>query len=453
MQDTDNTALSVIDMDEKLVNMREVCEQILALAASKGASSAEVGVSQDTGITVQARARDIETVEFNQDGSFGISVYFGQKKGTASTTDTSQRAIEQAVEAACNFAKYTSADPFAGLADAELMATKIEDLSLDHPSDVSVDVMKQMVLDCEAAGLDVAGIYQSDSTSISAHRNARVYANSHGFIGDSSSTRYSLSSVLIAQDEQGMKRDYWYTLGRKFEQLESAQVVGTKAAERVLSHLNGRVLKTQKAPIMFTPEMARGVIGHFLNAIRGSALYNKASFLVDAKGQQLFPDFVQIDERPHLIGGLASSYFDNEGVATNPRHIVQDGVLQGYVLNSYAARKMQTQTTANAGGLHNVFISHQDLDFNAMLQELGTGFLVTDLMGQGVNVVTGDYSRGASGFWVEKGVIQFPVHEVTIAGNLKQMLQNIRCIGKDQDLRSAIVSGSMIIDGMTVAGQ
>lgn len=453
MKETMNTTLTAIDMDEKLALMRETCRKILKLAESKGATSAEVGVSQDTGISVQARARDVETVEFNQDGSFGISVYFGQKKGTASTTDTSPQAIEQAVEAACNFAKYTEADPFAGLADASLMATTPIDLDLDHPSNISLDEMKHMALACEAAGLDCEGIAQADSASISAHRNARVYANSHGFLGDSSSTRYSMSSILIAQDEQGMKRDYWFTLGRRFEDLESPEEVGKKAAERVLNHLNARVLKTQKAPVMFTPEMARGILSHLFGAIRGSALYNKASFLVDACGEAIMPSFVTIDERPHERGGLGSGYFDNEGVATHNREIVRDGVLQGYILNSYAARKLNTVTTANAGGLHNVYINHQGLDFAAMLAELNTGVLVTDLMGQGVNVVTGDYSRGASGFWVENGVIQYPVHEITVAGNLKQMLQNIRCVGADQDRRSSIVSGSMIIDGMTIAGQ
>lgn len=453
MSEQNSASLKAIDVPQKITHMRGVCERILTLARQKGASSAEVGVSYDTGISVQVRSGDVETVEFNQDGSFGIGVFFGQRKGMATTTDTSDKAIEAAVEAACNIARFTSPDPYAGLADKDLMATHVEDLALDHPSDISVEQMIDKTLACEAAGLGSdQRIKQSDGANISAHRFMRVYANSHGFIGDSSGTRYSLSCMLIAEDAKGKQRDYWYTLGRKFDSLELPEQVGRKAAERVLAHLGARSVSTQKVSVMFTPEVARGVMGHFLSAIRGSALYRNASFLLDSLGEPLFPEFLTLSEKPHLKGGLASTYFDNEGVATYERDIVKEGVLQGYVLSSYSARKLGMKTTANAGGLHNVFVSHGDKDFQQMLKELDRGLLVTDVMGQGVNLVTGDYSRGAAGFWVENGEIQFPVHEVTIAGNLRDMFRNIRIIGNDLDWRSSVVMGSMIVDGMTLAG-
>ncbi|NVJ58887.1 MAG: metalloprotease PmbA [Gammaproteobacteria bacterium] len=442
-----------MDMKQHVNAMRDTCQRILSLAKQQGATSAEVGVSQDTGISVQARNGDIETVEFNQDGSFGISVYIGQQKGTATTTDTSDEALNQAVAAAINIAKFTAADPYAGLAEAELMATDLIDLEMDHPENLSMEKMKQLALEAEASGLAVKGVSQSDGASFSGHRNARVYANTHGFIGDSCSTRYSISSVLIGEDQQGMQRDYWYTLARDFSKLDSAESVGKVAAERVISRLNGRKLKTQKAPVLMSPEISRGLFNHFFGAISGGALYRNSSFLVGAKGQDVFPEFITINESPRLVGGLASSCFDNEGVATFERDIVADGVLQDYILSSYSARRLKMKTTANAGGLHNVFISHGDNDFQAMLNELGTGFLVTEVMGQGVNIVTGDYSRGAAGFWVEQGEIKYPVHEVTIAGNLADMFKSIRCVGSDLDRRASVVCGSIIIDGMTIAGE
>ncbi|PWK47806.1 metalloprotease PmbA [Pleionea mediterranea] len=452
---TDQTAASLdaIDMAEKITVLQQVCDKILTLAKEKGASAAEVGVSQDNGLSVQVRGGSVETVEFNQDSSFGISVFYGQRKGMATTTDTRDKAIEEAVEKACNIAKFTSPDPYSGLADAELMASDITDLDLDHPSDLSVQDMIGLSLRCESAGLSFdKRISQSDGAGISGHRNARVYANSHGFMGESSSTRYSMSNVLIGNTVQGMQREYWYTLGRKIEQLETPEQVGKKAAQRVIEHLGARSIKTVKVPVLMVPEIARGLFGHFLSAIRGSALYRNATFLPDSIGQRIFPEFIRIDERPRLVGGLASSCFDNEGVATFDRDIIDQGVLQSYVLGSYSARKLGLKTTANAGGLHNVFISHNDLNFKQLLAEMGSGLVVTEVMGQGVNMVTGDYSRGAAGFWVEQGEIKFPVHEVTIAGNLKDMFNNIRCVGNDLDHRSSVLSGSVLIDGMTVAG-
>ncbi|WP_246128471.1 metalloprotease PmbA [Pleionea sediminis] len=453
MTNQPSTSLKSINLSEKVETMRSTCERILSLAEDKGATSAQVGVSQDTGIGIQVRDGDVETVEFNQDSSFGISVFIGHQKGTASTTDTSEAAINEAVEKACNIARYTSPDPFSGLADKSLMAQNIQDLKLDHPSDLPMERMIELCLKCEESGLSAdKRVKKSDGVGMSAHRFARVYANSHGFIGSNTSTRYSMSNVLIAEDAKGMQRNHWYTLSRELEKLESPESVGRRAAERVVSHLGARPMKTCKAPVMMTPEVARGLFSHFFSAIQGGSLYRNASFLVDSIGQTVFPEFITINERPHIVGGLASTYFDSEGVATKDRDIVKDGKLEGYVLSSYSARKLGLETTGNAGGLHNVFISHSDKDYEAMLKELGTGLLVTDVMGQGVNIVTGDYSRGASGFWVENGKIQFPVNEITIAGNLKSMFQNVRILGNDLDLRSPVVCGSMIIDGMTIAG-
>ena len=442
-----------VDITEKVQQMRVICTRILDLAKSKGATSAEVGVSQDMGLSVQVRNGDVETLEFNQDASFGISVYKGQQKGCATTTDTSDAAIDAAVEAACNIARFTSADPFAGLADAELMADNIFDLEIDYPVALSPEECIDSALRCEASALATdKSIRQSDGASMSSHRFARVYANSHGFIADMSSTRNSLSCVVIAQDENGMQRDYWYTLSRQLKQLQAPEEVGRIAAERTLKRLGARVMKTQKVPVLFSPEVARGLLGHFFGAIRGGALYRKSTFLLDSLGQQIFPEFLTIKEQPHRLGGLASSCFDNEGVTTYERDIVTGGVVQGYILNSYSARKLGMKTTANAGGLHNVEITDTGHDLEALLKQMGTGLFVTDVMGQGVNLVSGDYSRGASGFWVEKGEIQFPVHEVTIAGHLADMFKNIVAVGNDRDKRSSVVTGSFLVEGMTLAG-
>ncbi len=452
MNDRISASLAAIDIDQKIKVMESTCQNILELAKRHGADSAEVGVSSDFGLSVQVRNQDVETVEFNQDGSFGITVYFGQKKGSSSTTDVSQSALEDAVSAACNIAKYTAPDPFSGLADKSLMATDFIDLKMDHPADVEVESMINQALECEAAALNVSSQIKSDGSSISAHRFARVYANSNDFIGHQASSRYSLSAVAIAQQANDMQRDYWYSLSRQFELLEAASNIGKIAAERAQSRLNAKILKTGKVPVCFSPDIARGIFGHLFSAISGGALYRKSSFLLDSLGQKILPEFISIDERPHLLNGLSSAYFDNEGVATKPRHIVEQGVLQGYILSSYSAKRLNTQTTGNAGGLHNVFISHSDLSQQDLLNQMDTGLFVTEVMGQGVNLVTGDYSRGVAGFWVEGGKIQYPVHEITIASNLKDMFNNIQVVGNDLDMRSSVVTGSILIDAMIVAG-
>ncbi len=446
-------SLDSADTSKKNDEMKNICTQVLELAKKKGATSAEVGLNHDKGLSLQVRDSAVETLEFNQDTSLGMTVYIGQAKGSASTTDLSDSAIESAVDAACNIARFTTSDPCAGLADAHRMANDLIDLALDHPTQVSIDECIDIAKTCETAGVNAHDhIRQSDRTALSSHRFVRVYANSHGFLGDVSSTRHSLSCSLIAEDQQGMQRDYWYTLNRQFDAMQSPQEVGIKAAERAVSRLSAKTLPTQRSPILFSPEIARGILGHFFAGIKGHALYRNASFLCDSKSDILFPEFVSMEEQPRLMGGLSSCCFDSEGVETQSRFIVENGVVKDYILDSYSARKLGLETTANAGGLHNVIMADTEDSFDDLLKKMDKGLLVTEVMGQGVNIVTGDYSRGAAGFWVENGAIQYPVHEITIAGALKDMFKGLVAVGNDRDERSSILTGSLLIEEMMIAG-
>ncbi len=429
-------------------------QQILDEAKRLGASASEAGVSLEAGLSVTARLGEVETLEYHRDRGVGVTVYFGQRKASASTSDFTPQAVRETVRAACDIARYTSEDDCAGLADAALMARDIPDLDLCHPWDVDATRAIEITQRCEAAArtADVR-ISNSEGATLSSHQGLRVYGNSHGFSGGYPSSRHSLScSVIAGQDEQ-MQRDYWYSVARRHEDLETAEQVGRSAAERTLRRLGGRKLGTRQVPIMFAAELATGLFRSFTGAIRGGSLYRKSSFLLDHLGKQVFPAFVHIHEQPHLRGALGSAPFDSEGVATRARDLVADGVLQGYVLDSYSARKLGMQTTGNAGGVHNLSVDSGVLDFEALLGEMNTGLLVTELMGQGVNMVTGDYSRGAAGFWVENGVIQYPVEEITIAGNLKDMFMAIVAIGSDIERRGNIRCGSVLIERMTVAGE
>jgi PmbA protein len=397
---------------------------------------------------------EVETVERTQDNALGVTVYFGQRKGTASTSDFSHEAIEETVKAACNFARYTSEDSCSGLADAELMATDIPDLDLYHPWNIEVDDAIALALRCEdAARAEDPRITNSEGADVNSHSGLHVYGNSHGFVGGYPTSRHSLSCSVLGQQGDSMERDYWYTSARCSDDLEAAEAVGKRAAERALARLGGRSLSTRQSPIIFHANIASSLLGSFLGAIRGSALYRQASFLLDHLGKPIFPEFVHIHEEPLLKCAAASAPFDNEGVATYAKDLITDGVLSSYLLGSYSARKLGMQTTANAGGIHNLRIDSGDLDHAALLKEMGSGLLVTELMGQGSNPVTGDYSRGASGFWVENGEIQYPVHEITIAGNLKQMYQDLLAIGSDIDRRGSIQTGSWLIREMTIAGE
>ncbi len=437
-----------------LAQLQEMSETVLRLAKEAGASAAEAEVSLGFGQNVSVRMNETETIEYNRDKGVSVSVYFGQQKGHASTSDLSPQALQDTVAAACNIARYTAKDEFCGLADAALMAKNIPDLDLHHPWDIKVDdaIALAKVCEAEARGVD-ARITNSEGASVSTYEGMFAYANSHGFNGGYASSRHSLSCSVIADDGQdNMQRDYWYSTARSADDLESVQHVGRLAGERTVRRLGSQRIKTAQVPVMFDASISSGLISHLISAISGGSLYRKSSFLLDSLGKQVMSPLVTIEEQPHLLRGLASSPFDNEGVATTPRTLVKDGVLQGYVLSSYSARKLGMQSTGNAGGNHNLIVSHGDLDFNAMLKTMGTGLLVTELLGHGINMVTGDYSRGAAGFWVENGVIVHAVEEITIAGNLADMFKQIVAIGNDVLVQGSKQIGSVLIEHMTVAG-
>ncbi len=439
----------------RIPELSNIVSDALAQARKLGATQAEADVSLQKGLTTTVRLGEVETVEYQRDRGMGVTVYFGKRKGSASTADLSPRAVAETVEKACDIARYTAEDDCSGLADPEELARNIPDLDLDHPWDIAPEQAVECARISEAAGRAVdSRITNSEGATVGSHRGVRVYGNSLGFLGGFPSTSHSISCVLLAQADDDMQRDYWYSSARDAHDLESAEDIGRKAGVRAIARLKARKLATQKAPVLFAPEVARGLIGHFLGAIRGSSQYRKSSFLLGAAGQQVFPSFLELRERPHILKGLGSSPFDSEGVSTRDRDLVRDGVLQGYVLGSYSARKLGLKTTGNAGGTHNLLVESKNggLPTEELLKQLGTGLLVTELMGQGVNGVTGDYSRGASGFWVEKGVMTYPVHEITIAGNLKDMYKNIAAIGSDVDLRGSVRVGSILVSEMTIAG-
>ena len=440
----------------RIPELKNIVSDALAQARSRGATQAEADVSLQKGLTTTVRLGEVETVEYQRDRGMGVTVYFGKRKGSASTADLSARAVAETVEKACDIARYTAEDDCAGLADPDELARDIPDLDLDHPWDLAPEQAVELARACEAAGRSVdTRITNSEGATVGSHRGVRVYGNSHGFLQGYPSTSHSVSCVLLAQTGDDMQRDYWYSSARDARDLESAEVIGRKAGERAVTRLGARKIATQKARVLYAPEVARGLIGHFLGAVRGSSQYRKSSFLLGAAGQQVFPDFLELRERPHIRKGLGSSPFDGEGVATRDRELVNDGTLQGYVLGSYSARKLGLRTTGNAGGTHNLLVESKKggVALDALMRQLGTGLLVTELMGQGVNGVTGDYSRGASGYWVENGTSLYPVHEITIAGNLKDMYRNIAAIGSDVDLRGSVRVGSILISEMTIAGE
>ncbi|MHB1239113.1 MAG: metalloprotease PmbA [Gammaproteobacteria bacterium] len=434
--------------------LEPLVQQILDESRRQGASAAEAGVSSEIGLSVNVRLGEVETVEYHRDRGLGVTVYFGARKGSASTADLRTDTVRDTVRAACDIARYTAEDPYAGLADAARMARVIPQLDLDHPWMLNADAAIELTLACENAARELdPRITNSEGAGVNSHRGIRVYANTHGFMGGYASTRHSLSCAVIAQSEQGMQRDYWYTVARDRTELESAEAVGRRAAQRTLHRLDAKRLSTRRAPVIYAAELAGGLLGHFLSAIRGGNLYRKASFLVDHLGKPVFPSFVQIQEQPHLPKALGSAPFDSEGVETRARALVKDGVLQGYLLDSYAARKLGMETTGNAGGAHNVIIQPGDHDLDGLLREMGTGLLVTELMGHGINLLTGDYSRGAAGYWVEGGELQYPVEEITVAGNLRDIYRGLAAVGRDVDPRGNVRTGSLLIERMTIAGE
>lgn len=447
-----------MDIKQQVTEQRTELEQAVARAlklASAKSDAAEVAITKSTGLSVSTRMGEVENVEFNSDGALGITVYRGQRKGSASTSDLSEAAIEQTVIAALDIAHYTSEDPFAGPAAKEYMVQEIPELDLFHPDAPDPDYAADVAIAAEKEALSYdSAIKQSDGASYDSHYGVKVYGNSHGLLASYASSRHSTSCCVIGVGQNGeMERDYSYTVARHRDDLWTPETVGRKAAENTINRLDAQRLKTGKYPIMFAADVATGLIGHLVMAISGGNLYRKSSFLLDHLGKQVLPEWFNISERPHVLRGLASSPFDSEGVYTQDREIITDGVLATYLLTSYAARKMKMAPTGHAGGIHNWYVKSTGQNFEQMLKELGTGLLVTEVMGQGVNVVTGDYSRGAAGFWVENGEIQYPVSEITIAGNLKDMFNKIVAVGSDVETRSQIQTGSILLDAMKVAGE
>ncbi|HHF3170533.1 TPA: metalloprotease PmbA [Vibrio diabolicus] len=447
-----------MDIKQQVAEQRTELEQAVARAlklASAKSDAAEVAITKSTGLSVSTRMGEVENVEFNSDGALGITVYRGQRKGSASTSDLSEAAIEQTVIAALDIAHYTSEDPFAGPAAKEYMVQEIPELDLFHPDAPDPDYAADVAIAAEKEALSYdSAIKQSDGASYDSHYGVKVYGNSHGLLASYASSRHSTSCCVIGVGQNGeMERDYSYTVARHRDDLWTPETVGRKAAENTINRLDAQRLKTGKYPIMFAADVATGLIGHLVMAISGGNLYRKSSFLLDHLDKQVLPEWFNISERPHVLRGLASSPFDSEGVYTQDREIITDGVLATYLLTSYAARKMKMAPTGHAGGIHNWYVKSTGQNFEQMLKELGTGLLVTEVMGQGVNVVTGDYSRGAAGFWVENGEIQYPVSEITIAGNLKDMFNKIVAVGSDVETRSQIQTGSILLDAMKVAGE
>lgn len=437
-----------------LDDLRQMSADVLAFAKSAGATAVEAEISMGIGQNVSVRLDEVETIEYNRDKGMSVTVYFGQRRGHANTSDLSQQALKDTVEAACSIARYTAHDDFCGLADPALLAREIPDLDLYHPWDISVEEAIDLAKRCERAALQYDNrINNSEGASVSNYGGLFSYANSHGFNGGYYTSRHSLSCSVIAEEADNMQRDYWYSSSRAAGDLDSAEQVGRIAGERTARRLGARRLKTAQVPVLFEASVASGLLSHFVSAISGGNLYRKSSFLLDTLGQQVFAPHVTISELPHLKRGLASAPFDNEGVATSSRDLVVGGVLQGYMLASYSARKLGMTSTGNAGGNHNLVLHSGDLDFAGLLREMGTGLIVTELLGHGINMVTGDYSRGAAGFWVENGQIQYPVEEITVAGNLKDMFKGIVAVGNDVLVQGSKQTGSVLINRMTVAGE
>ena len=440
--------------DAHLDMLADLSSRLLARARAAGADQAEVSCSEDAGLNVNVRMGEVETVESTRDRGIAVTVYFGGRKGSASTADLRDESLAATVDQACAIARYTEHDPAAGLADAELMATDLREFDSWHPWAIEAEHAIDLALACEQAGRDFdPRLENSDGASVGSGSSLSVYANSHGFVGRERSTQHSLGCALIAGRGADMQRDGWYSIALAADELEAAATIGRKAAERAVSRLAPRQIATGEYPVLYSAEIARSLIGHLLGAVSGGALYRRASFLLDSAGTRVFPDWFAIEELPFLPRGFRSASFDAEGVATRESPLVTGGVLQRYILGSYSARRLGLRTTANAGGVHNLQVAANGGDFDSMLAAMGRGLLVTELMGQGVNTITGDYSRGAAGFWIEDGRIQYPVDGITIAGNLKQMFAAIEAVGSDVDPRSHIRTGSILVGRMTVAGE
>ncbi len=434
--------------------LRNIAQDMLDYAKQRGATAASAEVSAGFGQAVTVRHGDVETIEYNRDKGLGITVYIGQQRGNASTSDFSPQAVRDTVDAALSIASYTAIDDCSGLPDADMLARDFPDMDLYHPWDLPVDAAIELARRCEQAALDAdKRIGNSEGATVNLHESQFVFANSLGFIGGYPSSRHSLSCAVIAGPDDAMERDYWYSVARDAGDLLDAQRVGRIAAERTVRRLNARQIDTMQVPVLFEAPIAASLLGHFVGAVSGGSMYRKSSFLLDQLDKPVFAPHINIEDNPDIRKGLASGPFDDEGVRVQRRAIVENGVLRGYFLGSYSARKLGLRTTGNSGGNHNLILRPGDLDFAGLLKQMGRGLLVTELLGSGVNAVTGDYSRGAAGFWVEHGEIQYPVQEITIAGNLKDMFRNIVAAGNDVLVQGSKQCGSILVDGMTVAGR
>ena len=449
-----NIALSSTRFSYPHATLQQIARDILDYARESGASACETDVSDGFGQNVTVRRGEVETIEYNRDKGLSVTVYIGQKRGNASTSDFSPQAVRDTVAAALSIAKYTATDDCAGLADADLLAREFPDLDLYFPWDLPVEQAIQLAQTCEAAAFAVdKRITNSEGAGVSLSESQFVYANSLGFMGGYPTSRHSISCAVIAGQNDTMQRDYWYSVARDATDLEHADNIGRKAGLRSVARLGAKKIATCELPVLFEAPIASSLIGHFVSAISGANLYRKSSFLLDSIGKQVFAPDIQIRELPHLKKGLASGVFDDEGVTTVERKVVENGVVQGYFLGSYSARKLGLRTTGNAGGNHNLILENgAPLEFSALLKRMGKGLLVTELLGHGVNSVTGDYSRGAAGYWVEGGEIRHAVEEITIAGNLKDMLLGISAVGSDTLVQGSKQCGSLLIDRMTIAG-
>ncbi len=439
---------------EEINQLKNLAQDLLDEAKKQGATSAEVGLSMETGLSVTARLGDVETIENHCDQGLGITVYIGKKKGSASSNDLSQNSIHETVKAACSIASFSSEDEYAGLPEQTSLATEFPDLDKNHPWNINSELAIEMAIECEDAARSFhTEINNSEGATVNSHQGIRVLGNSLGFLQGYQSTRHSISCSVLGERNGNMQRNYWYDVSRDATKLESTHSIGIKAAERTLERLDARSLTTRQCPVLYSSDVSSGLIGSLIGALSGGSLYRKTSFLLDALDSQIFPEFVHIHEQPYLKAALASAAYDAEGVKTSSKDIIADGIVKSYILSSYSARKLSMKSTGNAGGVHNLSVDSGDNDFTAMLKQLDKGVLVTELMGQGVNMLTGDYSRGASGFWVENGQIQYPVEEITIAGNLKDMFKNMVSVGNDVDYRGNIRTGSILIEQMSIAGE
>ncbi|MFA5824652.1 MAG: metalloprotease PmbA [Gallionellaceae bacterium] len=434
--------------------LREIAQDLIQYARKRGATAASAEVSDGFGQGVSVRQGEVETIEYNRDKGLSVSVYIGQRRGNASTSDFSPQAVRDTVDAALNIARFTAIDDCAGLPEPEMLATEFPDLDLYHPWLLNVDDAIELARECEQAAYAAdKRINNSEGATVNVHEAHFVYANSLGFVGGFPTSRHSVSCAVIAGKDDAMQRDYWYSVARNAAEILKVEEIGRIAAERTVRRLKGRGLASMQCPVLFEAPIAASLISHFVGAVSGGSLYRKSSFLLDRLDTQIFSSVMRIDDVPDIRRGLASSPFDDEGVKAQRRTIVDAGVLNGYFLGSYSARKLGMKTTGNAGGSHNLIVQPGKLDFNGLLKKMGRGLLVTELLGQGVNPVTGDYSRGAAGFWVERGEIQYPVEEITIAGNLKDMFKGIVAVGNDMLVQGSRQCGSVLIERMAVAGR